>query len=281
MRTLFFRYLWIGCIAFWVGNCGLRTNSPDTSATLIKVGGSAETYEIIELLSDAYLKTADGVEFDFLPPSQTSGGIEGVEISALDIGGVSQEFTEAEIGEQLSYLPLVKTPLVFVIHESVTGVTNINADQIKAIYSGDITNWQELGGPDTAIVLFDFAEDENEKRVLRETYLGADLAISTDAVVFPEDDELLETAVITDFSIAAVPLENAATKMPIVILDVDGVAPSTENIQSGRYPMALKLGIVVPDPLPAATQTFVEFIHSSPGKQLLVESGYILIETTQ
>ncbi|MGF1522929.1 MAG: substrate-binding domain-containing protein [Leptolyngbyaceae cyanobacterium] len=281
MGSQFLRNLFTGAVAFWVGSCSFAKNSTETSTVLLRVGGSAETYEIIELLLEAYVETTDEVEFDFLPPSQTSGGIEGVEISALDIGGVSRELTEAELSEQLSYLPLAETPLVFIVHESVTGVTNISAEQIKAIYSGDITNWQELGGPDKRIVLFDFAEDENEKQVLRKAYLGANLAISSEAIVFPEDDELLETVAITDFSIAAVPLEDTVRESPVTVLDIDGVTPSVENIQSGKYPMALTLGIVVPEPLPTATQAFVQFVRSSQGKQLLIESEYIFIENTQ
>ena len=95
----------------------------------------------------------------------------------------------------MSYIPLVETPLMVVVHDSVTGVSDITAEQIKAVYSGEITNWQELGGPDEQIILFDLSEDENEKVVLREAYLGPDLEISPDAVVFTEDDELVETTV--------------------------------------------------------------------------------------
>lgn len=282
MSTQFLRNLSVGAAAALLGcSCGFMASRTETPITVLRVGGSSEAYEIIELLLEAYTETTDDVEFDFFPPSQTSGSIEGVEIAAFDIGGVSRELTAAELGDQLTYLPLVKTPLVFVIHESVTGITNISADQIKAIYKGDITNWQDLGGPDEAIILFDFAEDENEKQVLRETYLGADLAITSKAIVFPEDDELLETAAITEFSFAAVPSETDLKEMPIVVLSVDGIAPASEHIQSGLYPVALTLGIVVPEPLPEATRAFIEFVRSSQGQQLLIESDYIVTETAQ
>ena len=196
--------------------------------------------------------------------------------AAVDIGAVSREIDSVETGETLVYQPLVKTPLVIAVHESVTGVTNISAEQIKAIYSGEVSNWQTLGGPDAEIIVFDLAEDENEKRVLRETYLGADLEITPNAVAFAEDDELLETAAITEFSIAALPLEEDLNELPMAILSIDGVEPTTENLQSGVYPMALSLGVVLPATPSDQTESFIEFVESEAGQAVLTEADYVL-----
>ncbi|MEM9005842.1 MAG: substrate-binding domain-containing protein [Cyanobacteria bacterium P01_F01_bin.86] len=280
------RFFLLGTAFLVLSSCEswqLGASRLEDSQAKLKVGGSSEVYEVIEILSEGYeLANSDReVTIEFFPPSQSSGGIEGVKDAVFDMGGVSREPTEAEINSQLTYLPLVETPLVLVIHESVTGITNINADQIKAIYKGDITNWQELGGPDADIVLFDFTEDENEKKVLRDTYLGANLAITPDAIVFPEDDELLATAAITEFSLATVPLEDDLAALPMTVLSIDGVAPSIANLQSGTYKMSLPLGVVIPQELPDITQSFVSFIQSSEGQQLLLESNYALANATE
>ncbi|MEM6521375.1 MAG: substrate-binding domain-containing protein, partial [Cyanobacteria bacterium P01_C01_bin.70] len=248
------------------------------SEDTVKIGGSSESYEVLELLTDAYSETTTTVEFEYFPPSQTGGGIAGVKSAAMDIGAVSREMTPEETGKQLVYRPLVKAPLVIAVHESVTGIADINAEQIKAIYSGKISNWQDLGGPDAEIILFDLAEDENEKLLLRETYLGADLKITPNAVVFAEDDEVLETAATTEFSIAAIPLEDDLSELPITILSIDGVEPSKENLQSGAYPMALSLGMVVPSAPSEATEAFIEFIDSEEGQAALTEADYILVQ---
>ncbi|MBE9067023.1 hypothetical protein IQ260_10180 [Leptolyngbya cf. ectocarpi LEGE 11479] len=154
-------------------------------------------------------------------------------------------------------------------------MSNITSDQIKAIYSGQIDNWQTLGGPDEDIVLFDFAEDENEKRVLRQTYLGKELAIASTAIVFAEDDELLETAAITEFSLATVPYEDALKTLPLTMLSIDGVSPSNQNLRSGKYAMALSLGIVLNKEPSTAAQSFLEFATGPVGKQILTDNNYI------
>ncbi|MEM7066552.1 MAG: substrate-binding domain-containing protein [Cyanobacteria bacterium P01_B01_bin.77] len=248
---------------------------PVETTSTIKIGGSAETYDVIKLLTTAYQDQTTDVEFDFFPPSQTSGGIQGIKSNVIDIGGVSRMITPQETGNQLTYVPLVKTPLVVVAHSSVTGVNDITSDQINAIYSGQIDNWQALGGPDEDIVLFDFVEDENEKQVLRQTYLGDDLAIVPTAIVFAEDDELLETAAITKFSMATVPYEEALKTLPLTILSIDGVSPSNQNLRSGKYAMSLPLGVVLNKEASTAAESFLDFVTGPNGKQILTDNNYI------
>ncbi|MEM8505740.1 MAG: substrate-binding domain-containing protein [Cyanobacteria bacterium P01_D01_bin.1] len=261
-------------------NCTNTSDSTDTTAveTTIKIGGSSEVYEVLEALTDAYAQKVDDSEFEYFSPSQTSGGIEGVKVNAIDIGAVSREVTAAETDGELTYLPLVKVPMVVVVHESVTGITDISAEQIKGIYGGEITNWQALGGPNAEIIVFDFTEDENEKKVLRSAYLGSDLAITPDAVVFAEDDELLATAANTEFSIAAIPLEDDLSELPLTILSIEGVEPSAENMRSGAYAMTLSLGVVLPETPTAATTAFTEFIKSEDGEAILTDADYVLAQ---
>ena len=263
-------------LLFGCGNSAPLPIAPEEAKSTIKIGGSSETYELLEQLVEAYQSESDDISFDFLPPSQTSGGIQGVKSTILDIGGVSSNPTAQDMDEQIHYVSLAQTPLVVVVHNSVTGISDISGEQIKGIYSGQISNWKMLGGPDENIIVFDFTEDENEKKVLREAYLGQELAITPRAIVFPEDDELLETAAITEFSIAAVPYENKLDDLPLIQLSIDGIAPSMETIQSGEYTMTLPLGIVVNKELSADDiEPFVSFATSSQGQQILTENNYI------
>lgn len=250
------------------------STGPETPNT-ITIGGSSEAYEMLEVLTEAYDQTVP-TQFEFLPASQTSAGIEGTKANVMDIGAVSRPLTSSEIGEQLAYLPMVETPLILAVHDSVTDITNITTEDIQTIYSGEINNWKALGGPDQKIVLFDFTEDENEKIVLREAYLGDDLKITPDAVVFTEDEVLLETLSVTEFSVAAVPGEDELEDLPLVPLSIDGIQPSPANIQSGRYTMSLVLGLVTPAQPTPEVQAFIEFATSPEGQQALTDAEYVI-----
>ncbi|MEL6224687.1 MAG: substrate-binding domain-containing protein [Cyanobacteria bacterium J06627_8] len=273
----------IGAVGFLQGctsnsvseNVGDASLALEEDATL-SFGGSSEAYEVLEKLAEAFNQTVDGaVDYEFFPPSQTSGGLEGVASQVFDIGGVSRVISVEEVGNTLTYQQLIQVPMVPIANNSVTGVTNISADQLRAIYGGAITNWLELGGPDADIVLLDFVEDENEKIILRQAYLGEDFDITMDAIVFPEDDELLETAASTAFSFAVVPLEDDIENLPVNVLSLDNLAPSDENIRAGDYKMIIDLGMVMQkEPSPAA-QLFFEFISSPAGQAVLFEESSI------
>ena len=75
-----------------LGGCVIdQAAAPAPETSTIRIGGSAETYEVLELLSEAYTAQMTGIEFTFFPPSQTSGGLQGVKSNAIDLGGVSRE----------------------------------------------------------------------------------------------------------------------------------------------------------------------------------------------
>ena len=108
-----------------------------------------------------------------------------------------------------------------------------------------------------------------KKKLLRQHYLGADLPISDKAIVFPEDDELFETALITPYSIAALPFDDELEDAAMQILSLDGVAPTPDNVQRGNYPMVMSLGIVVAETPNAETQALIDFLKSPAGQAAL------------
>ena len=261
----------LGAIALCaLGSCSTGDPGPTATET-IQIGGSSETLEVIEAVAEAYEASGVEAEIEFLPPSQSSGGIEGVKGDVLDIGAVSRELSATDLGDE-QYIALVNTPLVIAVHETVTGIDDLTTADLQGIDDGTITNWQDLGGPDGEIVLLDVTEDENEKALLRDKVLGADLQITDQAIVFPEDDELLGTAATTPYSIAALPLEEEIETAPITVLSLDGVAPTPDNVSAGAYSMVMSLGIVVAFPPPPAVQVFLDFMLSPEGQEILAES---------
>ncbi len=141
----------------------------------IKIVGSSSTYQATKILAKAYENKTVNVKFTFLPKSQSSSGIAGVRKGLVDIGTVSRTLKPEEDDSSVVYREFVKDALVVGIHPSVKGVRNLQTYQLKAIYSGRVTNWQDVGGSKGKIVVLDRPEDESGKRLLREYYLGKEL----------------------------------------------------------------------------------------------------------
>jgi phosphate transport system substrate-binding protein len=65
-------------------------------------------------------------------------------------------------------------------------------------------------------------------------------------------------------------------RLPIRALSIDGIAPTLENIASGRYPFTKTLGLVWhEDTLPDSARAFVEFVQSDDGAGILTSHGYL------
>ncbi|NEO53616.1 MAG: phosphate ABC transporter substrate-binding protein [Okeania sp. SIO3B5] len=252
------------------------TNNAETAP--IKTGGSSSTVDFLHTLKTAYESTSKTGQITVLQPGQTENIIAGVKQGLIDMGSISREIKPEENDDALNFRKVAKDALVVAIHPSVTGVTNLTTKQLKAIYSGSLTNWKQLGGPDAEILLLDRPEDESAKRLLREHYLGQDLPSSPNAIVLRKEGELIETLENTPNSIGTFSLAYAIShNLPVNRLKLNGIVPTPENLKTGKYPMARTIGIVWSRDVSDATQAFVNYILSQSGASALEKSGFASI----
>lgn len=264
----------------WVGlpSCSSNPNAEYQASTQtqkeIKITGAATPYPAMKKLADAYKER--GVQITFLPASQSPGGIAGVKDGLVEIGTVTRKIKPEEDNGQLEYRELAKDALVVATHKSVAGVSDLSTEQLKEIYSGTITNWRELGGPDATIVVLDRPEDESAKRLLRRHYLGAELKNSPQAVILRHESDLIATVENTPYSIGAFSLARAiANNLPVNRLSLNGIAPTPDNVQQGKYLMARNLGVVFQKNPSPTIQDFIDFIATPEAATVMRESGYV------
>jgi phosphate transport system substrate-binding protein len=133
-----------------------------------------------------------------------------------------------------------------------------------------------LGGNNAEIILIDLPEDETDKQLMRQHYLG-DITITSTAILIPDDDEVLEALITTPYSIGTVPKEEELEQSSVNILSIDGISATPENIRNGEYKLVYTMGMVfATDPTPAI-QEFINYIFSEAGQQELAAAGYVVI----
>ena len=141
-----------------INSCTPKTSQPTgvvATQQEVKITGSGSTYPALKSLVAAYEAQKEGAEITFLPQSQSDSAIVAVTQGLVDLGGMSRNLKPQEESDSIAYRELAKDALIVATHPSVTGVNNLQTEQLKDIYSGKITNWQEVGGPDAEIVLLD------------------------------------------------------------------------------------------------------------------------------
>jgi phosphate transport system substrate-binding protein len=255
----------LSCIALFVPV--LHAEGQLTGELVIEGTGDSQALlrEIAELFEERYPEVTIQV-----PDSiGSSGGIKAVGAGKTELGRVARPLKEKERPYGLTYAEFAISPVVLVVHPSVEGVDNLTAEQIVGIYSGAITDWQQLGG--AAHKLYPIGRETGDSsRIIMEAHISGFQKIRESAAkVYYTTPETIQALVEHEYTIGYVPGAMIHSRN-VRIVNIDGVAPSIENIRQNRYKMVTPLGIVYKEPLNPLAKAFVDFL-STPGAHEIIE----------
>lgn len=141
-----------------LGIVGLSGCNGGTSNNTIKITGSTTIQGLIGKMGKAF-KVKTGVHVD-VAGGGSGRGINDVLLNRNDIGNASRDIKKKEIKKaqakqvKIKRIKVAIDGICIVLNKSITGIDTLDIAQIKSIFTGQITNWKELGGPDMNIVLF-------------------------------------------------------------------------------------------------------------------------------
>ncbi len=217
--------------------------------------------------------------------SHSGTGIEKIRNGQVDIGDSSApveaelpEASEEELSKFTDHVVGVDAQPIVVskaIYDS--GVTKITIEELRGIYQGDITNWSELGGPDTQIQAVGRAEGSGTDTAFRVNVLG-DVNASMDGTdVRKGQNQQVKTLVAnSDNAIAYIALafvEDGGTVPPIA-LEIDGTTYEYgKNLAAREYPLARDLHCYTYEGTSKKEAAFINMVLSDFGQQTFVESN--------
>lgn len=198
------------------------------------------------------------------------------------VGGPSEKqkqmFKDAK--EEMVYTPIGKEGFVFFVNKD-NPVTSLTTQQIKDIYSGKITNWKEVGGKDSEIRAFQRPEGSGSQsamlRFMGNTPLKEpikeDVPEGMGGIISQTADyQNRENAIGYSFRFYA---SEMATNDKIKLLEIDGVAPTKENIQNGSYPSSSFYAITLKSNTNEKVKQILEWIVSEQGQEIVEKTGYV------
>ena len=185
-----------------------------------------------------------------------------------------------EKGVELIEKPIAKDALAFLVHPENT-VDSLSIAQIQGIYTGDITHWSEVGGPDMSITPYVRNRNSGSQEKF-ETMVMAGLTIKE----FPElhigtvmmapyyQLEADKSGIaFSPFYYYSVIVDTATTKA----IGVDGIAMTKENVRNNTYPYITDVYVAVRSDIDKSSMGYklFEYITSEEGQAIVEESGYI------
>lgn len=195
-------------------------------------------------------------------------------------------------GVELEVIPVVKEGFVFYVNSN-NKVDSLTKDQIQGIYSGEITNWKEVGGEDMEIKLFQRPTNSGSQTGM------LSLVMKDKKLMDPLKENLVDTmAQIINFVSSYENGKNSigysyyyyATTMyegidkeiasNIKLIGIDGVKPNAKTIQNGSYPYTTAYYIVInkADDENSPSRKLANLMLSKRGQQVAKNAGYVPVK---
>jgi phosphate transport system substrate-binding protein len=256
-----------------------QANEPNdaNSVQKIVISGTGDSQDIIEAIAATLEKKLGGVEIQVPDSIGSSGGIKAVINGEIDLARVARPLkkTEEELG--LTCKVFAKTPVVFVVHPDVTGVDNITEEEIIGIYSGNIINWNMIGGEPGKIYPLTREPGDSSMQVFNEMLPGfANITNPVAKVVYTTHEVV--TALSEHAKTIGFTSLSAVIGTRLKVLKFNGVYPSAENVASGKYRLVLPLGIVYKEQPKGLAAKFVDFLYSEEGQKIITSMGAVPVK---
>ncbi len=254
--------------------CDHALPRPQTTET-ITIGGSASPGPIVKALVQAYVREHPQDRIQFLPDVHSTGGILGVADGTLDLGVVSRPLTREEDRYGLLRYPFALDMVVFATHPDI-GVSELSTQEILDIYSGKISNWNEVGGPDHPIVALDRPEHSSAKQALRTSLLGKNFSCRPDALVLERVNQMDDALKTIAGSIGYTSYSNLVThKFDIPLLRLDGTLPTVWDLERDRSQTVRQYAFVIKGRPTDLVQRFLDFVYSETGEEIIRSKGLV------
>ncbi|MBI4689186.1 MAG: phosphate ABC transporter substrate-binding protein [Nitrospirae bacterium] len=203
-------------------------------------------------------------------------GIEDVKTGKVDFAASCRK-KEVDDPKDIQCIQVAWDALVFIVHRS-NPISNISLDNVRAIYSGKITNWKELKGRDAPIKVFISRPKKGLSGVeasMRDMILKGQEPVETKNTLSLASTGIVEQMVEDTPDGFATSGYSSARKRNIKILKVNSVYPDKKNIANGRYPLRRPLFLVIPEDPKPEVKRFIDFAMSKKGQQFISSQGVV------
>lgn len=237
---------------------------------VVRVSGSTTLLPLVQEGADRFMDM-HGEKTVLVQGGGSSVGIAQVKEGIVDIANSSRDLKPEEEDARLKDYPIALDVIVLVAHPEVT-VNDLTREQAKDIFTGKVTNWRELGGPDKTILV-----------VVRDRASGTREMFDKEAL---DDEEVVGSAIesnsngIVRETIAATPnsigyVSIGYVNSSIKPLSYDGVAATNDSVLDGSYKLSRYLHMLTCGEPTETTSEFIDYLLSKEFQLGVVAQEYI------
>ncbi len=255
--------------------CGNSQEGESGLSGTISLNGSTSMQKVSNALQEGFMKANPNVTVS-VEFTGSGTGIQAVIDETADIGNSSRSLKDEEKSAGLVE-NIIAIDGIAVIVDNANTVSDITSEELVSVYTGEITNWSELGGTDQPIVVVGRESGSGTRGAFEELLEIEDLCNYAQEI--DSTGGVLSTVASTAGAIGYVSLD--VIDDSVTVMAIDGVVASEENIVAGSYllsrpfVMATKGAISNQSEL---VQAFFAYIESEEGQAIIKKVGLILPE---
>ncbi|MGN0634509.1 MAG: phosphate ABC transporter substrate-binding protein [Oscillospiraceae bacterium] len=250
--------------------CGKTDEEKTESNKTVSTDGSTSMEKVIGFLSEAYMEDNSDVKVTYNPTGSGSG-IQAVQEGRCDIGLSSRNLKDEEKGDLNETVVAIDGIAVIVNPENT--LDDLTVEQIAKIYTGEITNWSEIGGIDSPIVCIG-REANSGTRDGFESVTGTEDSCKY-AQELTSTGDVVQTVSSNPNAIGYASV--ASVNDTVTAVKVEGVAPTNETILDGSYKIQRNFVLVTPKSkeLSEEAQKFFDFCMSKEADEFITKAGAV------
>ena len=269
----------IGSILAFSGCLGEDGISAPQKAAVVKVAGSTTVMPLVEASAEEFNRIQDGVRVS-VSGGGTGVGIKNVAEGLADIAMSSRDVKPEEIasyGDRFVEFLVAYDAIALVVSDPIyeAGITDLSREEVRAIYSGEVANWKDLGGPDEKIYVVAREVGSGTRDTFNAMVMGREGAETPGVTTYHGSNAEVKTAVTrSDKAIGYVGmnyLEGGAFRA----VAFQGVEAREETIKGGSYPLSRALLLYTFGEPSPEVRAFIDFILSEEGQKIVAESGFV------
>lgn len=238
----------------------------------VTMNGSTSMEKFANALDEAFMAKYPGIQAT-VQFTGSGAGIEAVVNGTVDIGNSSRALKDEEKAKGLVE-NVVAIDGIAVVVDKANPVEDITKDQLAQVYSGQITNWKDLGGSDQQIVVIGREASSGTRGAFEE------LLKLEDKCKYAQE---IDSTGAVMAKVAATPGAIGYVSLDVIddtvhTLKIDGVEPTEENIKAGSYTLQRPFVMATKGEVSEQSQAVQElfnYINSDEGQQIISKVGLI------
>jgi phosphate transport system substrate-binding protein len=256
---------------------GATSAAPSSDSGQITVSGSDTMVNMAQAWAEAYGKFSPNVMIS-VKGGGSGNGIAALINKTVTFADASREIKAEETSQaQANGVNPVTTPVardgVVIIVNSANPLADISKADLAKVYSGQITNWKQLGGNDAPIELLGRDSSSGTYSFIQDVVLGKTLLYAKSMRSLQSNQAIVDEVGKSPNAIGYVGLgyENSSIKA----LTVDKVASSVTTVLDGTYPLSRALNMISDGQPSGAAKAYLDWILGPDGQKIVTDQGFV------